>query len=222
RFVYLLELGKTHKYDGEGIVKESPFLIQDTLLNALLIKSNQSLLNLAQRFGYEQGELKEWLSEGKRNFREKLWNEELNFFVPYDLRTGTQLMDKEIGGLVSLFAEVANDAQISAQVAYLNQLHQRGFYLCPSFDVDSPSFDSKRYWRGPVWPQMNWLVYKGLLANGEKEMAQQVSKDLIELVNRLGFHEYFEPQKSLAETLTKGYGGNNFSWTSASFIDLVS
>ena len=35
----LLEMGKKHQYDGPGLAEECPFLIQDSLINAILIKS---------------------------------------------------------------------------------------------------------------------------------------------------------------------------------------
>ncbi|MEM9928846.1 MAG: glycoside hydrolase, partial [Bacteroidota bacterium] len=86
RYVYLLELGKRHGYDGPGIYQESPVLIQDTLMNALLIKSNNSLIRIGQRFGFDTGELEEWQQQSTRAFREKLWHQELQTFTPYDLR----------------------------------------------------------------------------------------------------------------------------------------
>ena len=49
RYVYLLELGKKYRYDGKEIAEESPFLIQDSLINAILIKSNQSLINIGKK-----------------------------------------------------------------------------------------------------------------------------------------------------------------------------
>ena len=68
---------------------------------------------------------------------------------------------------------------------------------------------------------MNWMVYKGLKNYGFEETARIAKSDLIELVSTLGFYEYFESQKSKANSLTKGYGGNNFSWTASSIIDLI-
>ena len=35
------------------------------------------------------------------------------------------------------------------------------------------------------------------------------------------FYEYFEPSKVANETLEKGYGGKNFSWSAALTIDLL-
>ncbi|MDF1698659.1 MAG: trehalase family glycosidase [Saprospiraceae bacterium] len=221
RYVYLLELGKKFKYDEPGIFEKSPFLIQDTLMNSVLIKSNQSLINLSKKFGFDTGEVEEWQQQAIPAFREKLWSEELQTFVSYDLREEKKITHKEIGGTAVLFSDIPTTKQANLINDYLVSLNERGFYTCPSFDVDSPLFDSKRYWRGPIWPQMNWLVYKGLLHHGFLETAQMVKNDLITLVDMHGFHEYFESQKSVAKTLQKGYGGGNFSWTAACVLDML-
>ncbi|WP_020535759.1 MGH1-like glycoside hydrolase domain-containing protein [Lewinella cohaerens] len=221
RFVYMLELGKKHQYDGEGIFEESPVLLQDTLTNAILIQSNQSLIRIGERLGLDTGELKEWQAQSVKSFREKLWNEKLATFTCYDLRKEAQIEYKEIGGLTALSAEIATKDQANKLNDYLNDLHNRGYYLCPSFDVDDPLFDSKRYWRGPIWPQMNWLIYGGLKAYGFMDTAKIVRGDFLELVDKLGFYEYFEAQKSVAVQLDKGYGGGQFSWTSACVLDLL-
>ncbi len=221
RYVYLLELGKKYQYDGRGIFEESPFLIQDTLMNAVLIKSNQSLIRLGQRFGFDVGEIEEWQQQAKAAFVQKLWNEELDAFTVFDLRGGHPIRYKEIGSVATLYAEIPNTVQAHKLNDYLLDLHQRGYYVCPSFDVDHPLFDSKRYWRGPVWPQMNWMIYHGLNAYGFSATAQIVKSDIIELVAKLGFYEYFEAQKTLAAQLNNGYGGSEFSWTAACVLDLL-
>ncbi len=221
RYVYLLQLGKKNKYDEKGIFEESPFLIQDTLMNAVLIKSNQSLINIGKQFGFDTGEIEEWQQQAKPKFSEKLWNDELNTFTVFDLRANHSIPHKEIGGLSSLYAEIPNSKQAKALNDYLQNLHQRNFYVCPSFDVDSPLFDSKRYWRGPIWPQMNWMIYHGLKKYAYEDTAKIVKSDLIELVSKHGFYEYFESQKELAAKLKVGYGGGAFSWTAACVLDLL-
>ena len=221
RYVYLLQLGKDNQYDGREIYEQSPFLVQDTLMNAALIKSNQSLINIGKRFGIDTGELEEWQQQSRSAFNKKLWNEDLNTFTPYDIRGGHQIKHKEIGGLVALYAEIPNEEQANVLNGHLFSLHERGYYICPSFDVDSLLFDSKRYWRGPIWSQMNWMIYHGLKAYGFDQTADVVRSDLIELVSKMGFYEYFESQKSVAEQLTSGYGGGDFSWTAACTLDLL-
>lgn len=221
RYVYLLELGKRHNYDHPSIAVQSPFLIQDTLLNALLIRSNESLINLGESFGFEVEELRQWQAKSIANFNAKLWNEQIQFYAPYDLCSKTCIDIREIGGLLALFAGIASEEQAQLLHQYLQQLLDEGFFLCPSFDPAHPLFDSRRYWRGPIWPQMNWLIYRGLQRYGFEDTAAQVRENLLELVSHLGFYEYFEPKQDLAIMLDKGYGGNHFSWTAAVVLDLI-
>ena len=221
RYVYLLELGKKFQYDGKEIAEQSPFLIQDCMMNAILIKSNESLIQIAKEFGYDYAEIEEWQVQSKSSFNCKFWNEEIKCFVSFDCRNQEQLIHKEVGGFVSMFAECATKEQADSMSSYLQNLHERGYYLCPSFDVDSELFDSKRYWRGPVWPQMNWMVAKGLKIYGYDKLAKIVRDDLLELVNKLGFFEYFESNKKKVDTITKGYGGNNFSWTASTVLSFL-
>ena len=221
RYVYLLELGKKYEYDKNGIYEESPFLVQDTLINTALIKSNQSLINIGKRYGLDTGEIEEWQQQSVNAFRNKLWNKELSTFVVYDMRGDNIVPHKEIGGISSLYAGIPTADQANSINEYLVSLNERDYFICPSFDVDSPLFDSKRYWRGPIWPQMNWMIYNGLLQYGFAETAEIVKNDLITLVDKLGFHEYFESQKSVASKLETGYGGGQFSWTAACVLDLI-
>ena len=221
RYVYLLELGKKYQYDGKEIAEQSPFLIQDCMMNAILIKSNDSLIEIGKEFGYDVVELEEIQALSKSSFEDKFWNENLQCFVSYDCRSEEQLEYKEIGGLVSMFAKCASEKQAKSMANYLMSLHERGFYLCPSFDVDSELFDSKRYWRGPVWPQMNWMIAKGLKSYGYDNVANIVRSDLLELVEKLGFFEYFESNKKTVEIIEKGYGGNNFSWTASTVLTFL-
>lgn len=220
RYVYLLELGKKYKYDGRQIAEESPFLVQDCMMNAILIKSNDSLIEIAKDLGLDAGQVIEWQTQSRSNFDTKFWNENLDTYVSYDLRHEKQMAHKEIGGLVPLFAQIPDKARALKLNTYLQNLSQRGYYLCPSFDVDSPLFDSKRYWRGPVWPQMNWMIHQGLQNYGFEDTAEIVKSDFNTLVDKLGFYEYFESQKDKVASLSQGYGGQRFSWTASSYIHL--
>ena len=91
-------------------------------------------------------------------------------------------------------------------------------YLCASFDPDSDRFNPRKYWRGPVWINLNWLLYVGLKAYGYANEAHRVKEDSIELIERYGFYEYFDARKNQKDG---GYGGNNFSWSAALLIDML-
>lgn len=221
RYVYLLELGKRYKYDGKEIAEQSPFLVQDCMMNAILIKSNDSLIQIGKEYGFDTKEIEEWQAQSKGSFNDKFWNDNLQSFVSYDCRSEEQIEHKEIGGFISMFGECATKSQAKSMADYLNQLHDKGYYLCPSFDVDSPLFDSKRYWRGPIWPQMNWMIASGLQAYGFDHIASIVKSDLLELVEKLGFYEYFESNKHTVQKINKGYGGDNFSWTASTVLSFL-
>ena len=94
-------------------------------------------------------------------------------------------------------------------------------FLCASFDPGSEFFNSKKYWRGPIWINLNWIIYRGLRRYGYDEIADIIRKDTLYLMEKYGFYEYFEPSKEVNKSLAKGYGGNNFSWSAALTIDLL-
>lgn len=221
QYVHLLSLGKKHQYDGKGIAEESEFLIQDSLINAVLIRSNEALINIGKRFNFDTKQVEEWQQQSIRAFNDKLWNEELATYTGYDLRQEKAFPYWEIGGLTALFANIPNETQAIKMKHYLNKIMTNNFLIVPSFDVNHELYDSKRYWRGPIWPQMNWMIYHGLKQYQFNDEANTVKNNLLELVQKFGFYEYFEAQRHLVETTNGGYGGNNFSWTASSVIDLM-
>jgi hypothetical protein len=223
RYVYLLELAKRHRYEGRALLDECPFLIQDPMFNAILMRSNLALIRLGEALNFDREELttvEAWRTRSRKSFERKLWHEKLGTYVCYDLQAEAQLPALEIGGLCALLGQSPSPDRAQRIVACLDDLRERGYWLCPSFDVDHPRFDPKRYWRGPVWPQMNWMLAAGLRAYGYHDLAHTVGEDLIRLVSKLGFFEYFDPRQQMLTQAEQGYGGNHFSWTAACVLDL--
>ena len=85
-------------------------------------------------------------------------------------------------------------------------------FLVPSTDPASPLFEPRRYWRGPVWLIVNWMIADGLAAHGRADLADRLREDALELVRRHGFFEYFDPING------EGLGGANFTWTAATTL----
>ncbi|MFQ5456307.1 MAG: hypothetical protein ACE5EA_08915 [Nitrospirota bacterium] len=42
-----------------------------------------------------------------------------------------------------------------------------------------PHVDTKNYWRGPVWINLNWMLYHGLKRYGFLEKAMAVRQDIL-------------------------------------------
>ena len=75
------------------------------------------------------------------------------------------------------------------------------------------TFEEKRYWRGPVWINSNWIIYQGL-KDKDKDFAKVLKNKTLELLEKKKFHEYYNHING--ETL----GANNFSWSAALYLDL--
>ena len=224
-YLYIIDIAKEHKYDDKKIAEFSPFLVQDPLFNTLLIKSNQSLINLYQILGGNEDKIKQlekWQTKSINSFNNKLFNEDLGAYVYYDLRNEKYLNQISSSSFAPLYAGIPSKEQAANIVAtMLDKFGGENRYLCASFDPESTRFNPKKYWRGPVWINMNWFLYYGLSDYGYDELANKIKSDSLELISKAGFYEYFNPNKELYKYENGGYGGSDFSWTAALYIDLI-
>ena len=224
-YLHIIEIAKRYNYDDKKIAEFSPFMVQDPLFNAMLIKSNQSLLDLYSMIGHNQEKIDQlitWQEKSIKTFNEKLFDEELGAYVHYDLRNERPLKYVSSSSFSPLFAGIPDQKMADKMVrTLLDRFGGEDYYLCASFDRTNERFNPKQYWRGPVWINLNWMLYSGLKDYGFKDIAERVKNDSIELIEKAGFYEYFDPRKEIYGKGTKGYGGNNFSWTAALIIDLL-
>ena len=224
-YLYLIDIAKKYNYDDAKIAEHSPFLVLDPLFNAILIRSNTALIELYKQLGGNEEKIlylqqKQALSIA--SFNNKLYNEELGAYVHYDLRNKKQLPYICSSSFVPLFSEVPNKERAQALVQTLTtKFGGEARYLCASFDPTHERFNPRKYWRGPVWINLNWMLYQGLKAQGYMELAQQVKEDAMALIEQFGFFEYFDCRKENPDTHNNGYGGDNFSWSAALYIDLA-
>lgn len=226
RYVYLVDLFRRHDYDDRRIYEECPFLIQDPLFNSLLCKANEDLLEIAKILGRDGKEIEEWHQQTRRAMNQKLWDKRRSIYNAFDLLQNKPIPMSGISGAVPLFAGIPSEKQ-SQQLHTLLRgpgfggANRTDYFLFPSYDLQSDRFDPRKYWRGPVWINMNWLLYHGLQRYGFGELARAVRQDSLELIRRFGFYEYFTPFRQSHEEESGGYGSEDFSWTAALCIDFL-
>lgn len=226
-YIHLIELFKSWNYDDALITEKSPFLVQDPLFNAMLIASNEALITIGKRLQKtkEVTQLIKWNTLSKKSYQEKLYDANLKGYIYYDLRNERPLPHLSSSSFTALFAGVPTSEIAIEMTSHFNQGRFNGkqdqLLLCASFDPESTLFDPKRYWRGPIWINLNWLIYKGLKRYGQAQAAQKIKEDTLHLMNSYGFYEYFDPRKEVDASLTQGYGGANFSWSAALTIHLL-
>tara|TARA_B100001146_G_C16200585_1_gene444293 strand:- start:8513 stop:9835 length:1323 start_codon:yes stop_codon:yes gene_type:complete len=226
-YIHLVELFKEWKYDDALIAERSPFLIQDPLFNSMLIASNHSLIRLGEKMGRTEAvvQLKHWNERAIAAMNNKLFDDRLGGYVYYDLRNERPLRYLSSSSFTPLFAGIPTQEQAEKLCANLKNGRfdgsQKERYLCASFDPTSDRYNSEKYWRGPIWINLNWLMYRGLIKYDFLDVAETIKRDTLLLVQKYGFYEYFEPSKEKNKLLKTGYGGANFSWSAALTIDLL-
>lgn len=222
-YLHLLEIAKAHNYDSGKITELSPFLVQDPLFNAILIKSNEALIQLYQIIGNNEDKIEtltSWQNKAKTRFDEKLFNHKENCYVYYDLRNNKQLVHATSSSFTALFAGIPSQKRAAALVAKLtNDFGGKDFFMCASYNPKSKNYNPVKYWRGPVWINLNWLIYRGLKRYGYNELSHRIKQETINYIEHHGFYEYFDARKQLFEK--SAYGGNNFSWSAALILDLL-
>ncbi|WP_234974643.1 MGH1-like glycoside hydrolase domain-containing protein [Tenacibaculum agarivorans] len=225
-YLHIIEIAKKYNYEDAKIAEFSPFLVQDPLFNAVLISSNKSLIRLYELIGGNEEkvtQLKHLTAKSIHSFNTKLFDEALGAYCHYDLRTGKLLRYVSSSSFSPLYAGIPSKEQAEKLVyTMMKKFGKDDQYLCASFDPTHERFNPKQYWRGPVWINLNWLLYHGFKNYGYKDIAERIKQESIEIIEKNGFYEYFDARKEAHKDNTAGYGGNNFSWSAALLIDLLS
>ena len=222
RYIHLVDLFIRCGYRDAAIAAECPFLVQDVLFNSLLVKSNFALLTLARRLVESTIEIEAWNTKAVAAINRKLWDETTGFYYSYDLRNQRRIPVKTSSGLMPLFAGVCSPAQAARLAGHLTRTFIRGdgWRLCASTAADEPSFDAVKYWRGPVWINLNWMLYHGLRRAGLDDLAARLKADTLHLIETVGLYEYFDARPS-GENVGHGLGADQFSWSAALALDLL-
>jgi glycogen debranching enzyme len=213
RFIHLVDLFRDAGWHPEKMLAVSPFRVAEIATNAILLRAERDLLALAPRFG-RPGDAAEIAGRAERMQAaiERLWNPSLGLFHSIDQISGAPIEVATSAGLLPLYSGAVATARAQAMVAALRRWAGQVRYLVPSTAPDEPRFDALRYWRGPIWAVVNWMIAEGLAASGEAESAEALRNATRNLIAGAGFSEYFDPRDG------RGIGGVNFSWTAAIYL----
>jgi neutral trehalase len=217
RYIHLVDAYRAAHWKPEAMWAIAPFKVADIGTNSILLAAEEALAGLAeQRPGVlDTAEIKT-RAERLRQGLTSLWSDELDWFVSRDLITGAPIKVRTSAGLLPLLSNVASPAQCGAMMQRLQSHLDNVVVGIASTLPGEPKFESRRYWRGPVWAIMNWLIVQGCDVSGETAMAAQLRKATLRLIEQHGFGEYFDPLTG------ESLGGDRFSWTAAILLLLSS
>lgn len=219
RYIHLLIQARHHNYSETAIRADSPFLMQDVLFNALLVKANRDLAAIARLLNFDPSPFDRWAEQTAISMNEKLWSDELGYYQNYDLVTGTHELTCVAASFTPLYAQIPSLPKAHQMVQHLLS---PAFYsplvrTCgiPSCSRHEPGFYPDQHWRGPIWLNLNWLIYQGLKTYSYAIEAEQLRQSSLILPKQGGLYEYFHSDTG------KGLGANSSAWTAALVLDLL-
>ena len=218
RFAYLVQFFAERDYDEARIREDCPFLVQDALFNALLCQANRDLAEIARVLDEDPSRFEDRAEQTARAMNRKLWDEEHATYLDFDLVADRPLRVYVAAGFSPLFAGIPGEDRAGRMVEALESpsfcLGDESVRAVPSYDRYGFGFSPDRYWRGPVWVNIDWLLMRGLERYGFDEQADRLRQSIVELIENEGFHEYFDPMSG------RGHGSGFFSWTAALFLEV--
>lgn len=215
--LYAVQLRLRRKaYDTGRLLDHSLFTIEDLGFNSMLIRANHHLHDIAKIVGEIVPEaLAKQMAKTETAF-DGLWDELTGQYYSRDFITHKWLRESSVATLLPLYAGHISPERAKELVKLIESPHQFGLsYPLPSVPRSSAYFDPKRYWQGPTWVNINWLVIDGLKRYGFNEHAEVLREVTLELVAQHGAYEYFDPLDG------SPHGSPAFSWTAALAIDLL-
>jgi alpha,alpha-trehalase len=213
RYIKLVEYGRGTGWDHARIAAEGPFRVADPGLLFILLRADRDLAALAETLGETAAadEIAGWIARGEAG-AERLWDAGTGAYLAEDLAGETRAPGVSSTAFLAFWAGVGDAARQAALAGTLTQVLDACAEGAPSFDPRHPAFDSRRYWRGPVWLVVNYMIGRGLAEQGWRDLAERVRDSSARLVERAGFYEYFDPVSGA------GCGGGDFTWTAAIWL----
>lgn len=203
-------------YNSEAILSRPLFAVEDLAFNSILVRANRILADIAKTAGKTLPETLASNAKSSESALEKLWDETSGLYFSRSFISHKLIEEPTIASLLPLYAGTVPKDKAARLVELLTD--KRWFasqFPVPSVPMNSSYFDPIKYWQGPTWINTNWLLMDGLKRYGYKDEATQLSQKTLELVEKSGMNEYFNPKDGSPA------GAANFSWTAALTLDLL-
>jgi glycogen debranching enzyme len=216
RYIHLVDTYRAAGWDPDRQWAIAPFKVADVQTTAILARATEDLAALSGALGSDReaaelGEMRHRLCAGLA----RQWRPALGRFVSHDLVAGRDIETATHAGFVPLLALDLDAPSRAATAAEMTRWLDEVQLGLPTVPRASPEFEPKRYWRGPVWAIVNWLLVMGLRRNGRPDLAQRLRLGTLAAIERAGFAEHFDPVTG------EGGGGASFSWTAAAYLVLA-
>ncbi|GAA3581520.1 trehalase family glycosidase [Nonomuraea rosea] len=199
-------------YRDSGYRRPGAFQVEDPLFNAAYGVAEATLAKIAEVCGADPGPHEREAAAITEAMVEHLYEDGL--FHARDVLSGCLIRSSSAAGLTPLMLPGLPREIVNALIGTALDRFALKDGILPSFSPSAPEFDPARYWRGPSWINLTWLVWHGLKER-RPDLAAPLANEMVNAVTRSGFREYFDP------LTLRGHGCRDFSWSAALILDVI-
>ncbi|MBC7813522.1 MAG: hypothetical protein H7175_20355 [Burkholderiales bacterium] len=193
--------------DAAALARDGFFCVESMDFNAIRAADMEAMAEIASILDKPE-ESQGWenrVDAVREAFQRKMVIDDL----PYDLSGLDEepILQPSAGQFMTLFGGLPTPEQAERLVQELQESRFWTTFPVPTSPIDSPAYAPDLYWRGNVWPSVNWLIFRGLLRYGYDDLAADLAERSLSLIKQSDFWEYYHPETG------QGLGGQTFSWT---------
>ena len=195
-----------------------PILALD--MNSYLLSQMRATAELAKILG-NCAAVEKWTKKADilaENMVKVMYDPEQNMFFDADPVTAERRTLWSASGFLPLWAgvDIGEDrAKAMIKDHLLNEKKFFGNIPLPCIAYDQPEYSAEKWWRGPTWMSLSWMVNETLLKYGFEAEHRHVCEAYYEMILKDGnLRELFNSQTG------EGLGAYDQGWTAAVFVKL--
>jgi hypothetical protein len=220
RYVHLVAQMRSVDYDDSRLAQVMDFRMGDVFMTALLALAAEELAAVGRSLGLvaqvaDQGDI---AARARAAVLASVGTDS-GLCRDWDARTGSWTGAESLASFSVLLC--GGDDQVYAQQRDIITGprwagHPRlRLALPPTLSPDEPGFRPRTYWRGPIWPVMNWLFWWAVERHGDTHLADSWRSEGLAQLADLTCAEYYDPLTG------EPLGSHDQSWTAAVALDWI-
>lgn len=221
RYLHLVAQMRSVDYDDSRIAEIIDFRVGDVFMTAILAVAADELAGLGRELGLDD-EVSDQPGIAARARAAVLStvDRETGLCRDWDARSGSWTSAESLASF-SVLISGGDQGVYERQRAVLTGPRWAGhpdlrYALPPTLSPDDPGFRPRTYWRGPVWPVMNWLFWWALQRGGDTDLARHWREEALAQLSDLAYGEYYDALTG------EPLGSHDQSWTAAAALDWIS
>jgi hypothetical protein len=218
RYLHLVAQLRSVDYDDDRIRQVVDFRVGDVFMTAILAVAAEELAALGRSLDLDEEVAdQQAIAERARSAVHATIDPETGLCRDWDVLGGGWTGARSLASFSLLISggdaeAFARQRETIAGAGWAGHPALR-FALPPTLSPDDAGFQPRTYWRGPVWPVMNWLFWWALDRHGESPLAARWRTEGLAQLGDLAFGEYYEPLTG------EPLGSHAQSWSAAAALD---